>query len=279
MKAHPAAELFPMMAAADFAALRDDIAEHGLRDPVIVYKGQLLDGRNRHKACEELGVEVDSYAVDDHDIGGDPVAYVISANLRRRHLTEGQRGMVALELEKLYAKDAKERMLSGKKTDPVAPVPQGKSRDKAAAAMQVGSRTVSSCKKVDKAGAKQVADAVRGGTVSPKVAESLVKTVPDKKQQAAILSEAIKTAEPDKAIRKALAPKNPLPIYATTDRVLNAIEHFAATMQWVFDEFGSVSAMLAHESWDKKETEIFRQHVNALPTLLGDIKKELANGK
>lgn len=268
-----------MMGQAEYETFRDDIAEHGLRTPVELYEGRILEGRNRAKACKELGIEVEYIELDDHDIGGDPVAYVVSANLKRRHLSESQRAMVAVELEAYHAKAAKERMRAGKKQDPVAPVQQGRAVQQAASQMQVGSRSVSSAKKVTNEGAKQVADAVRSGAVSVKVAETLVKTVGDKKQQAEIIKQAVKSDAPDKAIKQAIAPKNPPPDYTATDRVMNAIEHFAATVQWIEDHFGGVAKMVKHETWDSRETSAFRQHVNALPKLVGDLKTELQNVK
>ena len=51
---HPAAELFPLMAETDPAALKElaeDIKKHGLRSPITLIKRDgkplLLDGRNR----------------------------------------------------------------------------------------------------------------------------------------------------------------------------------------------------------------------------------------
>ena len=53
----------------------------------------MLDGRNRLRACEELGV-----APPTEIYSGDPVAYVVSLNIARRHLNESQRGIVAAKL-------------------------------------------------------------------------------------------------------------------------------------------------------------------------------------
>jgi N6-adenosine-specific RNA methylase IME4 len=94
MAFHPLANLFPLMEGAEFAALVDDIRVNGLHEPIVVHDGQVLDGRNRYRACEELGIDS---AMRVHD-GSDPLAFVISANLQRRHLNESQRAMVAARI-------------------------------------------------------------------------------------------------------------------------------------------------------------------------------------
>lgn len=95
MQCHPAAELFPMMAGADLKALVADIREHGQREPIIVYEGLILDGRNRYRACQELAIKPETM---DWTPNGTPEAYVISMNLHRRHLSESQRAMIAAKL-------------------------------------------------------------------------------------------------------------------------------------------------------------------------------------
>ncbi|HMF11448.1 MAG TPA: ParB N-terminal domain-containing protein [Gemmataceae bacterium] len=97
LQPHPAATIFPEMSESDFAALKDDIKEHGQRDPVIVFQNQILDGRHRYRACRELGIE----ARTEEFIGDDPVAFVVSKNLKRRHLDESQRALVAARLANL----------------------------------------------------------------------------------------------------------------------------------------------------------------------------------
>ncbi len=52
-------------------------------------EGQLVDGRNRLKACALAGVEPRFERLN----GQDPAAYIISVNLARRNLTKGQQAM------------------------------------------------------------------------------------------------------------------------------------------------------------------------------------------
>jgi ParB-like chromosome segregation protein Spo0J len=94
---HPAAELFPLMEEADLGELAADIKANGLRQPVLVHEdSRIIDGRNRLLACERAGVlpRYKVHAGDDDGIA----AFVVSANLHRRHLTTAQRSAIAAEL-------------------------------------------------------------------------------------------------------------------------------------------------------------------------------------
>jgi len=90
---HPAADFFPMLGDTDLTALAEDIRQNGLREPITLHPGgSILDGRNRYRACEQAGVEPH---FEQWDQQGTVDAYVISKNLRRRHLNESQRAMIA----------------------------------------------------------------------------------------------------------------------------------------------------------------------------------------
>ena len=96
---HPAAELFPLMGDDDLAALAADIKANGLRQPIVLDgDGKLLDGRNRLAACEIAKVEPEFTSVN----GADPVAFVVSLNIRRRNLSASQRAIAAAEAGKFF---------------------------------------------------------------------------------------------------------------------------------------------------------------------------------
>ena len=87
---HPLCTLFPRLGDAEFAALVADIRANGLREPITLHDGMVLDGGNRYRACIEAGVE----PVFTEYTGSSIVAFVLSANLHRRHLKEGQQAAI-----------------------------------------------------------------------------------------------------------------------------------------------------------------------------------------
>src|SRR5690349_17486868 len=80
---HPAASIVPTLSSEEQTALTEDIRKHGLRFPITLYEGKILDGRHRHRACLDAGVEPRFQEYD----GTDPAAFVISAAVHRRHLS------------------------------------------------------------------------------------------------------------------------------------------------------------------------------------------------
>jgi hypothetical protein len=96
---HPLAELFPLMTGADFEALVDDIRANGQHHAVVTLDGKILDGRNRYRACMQIGIEP---RLEQFGGPGTPYAFVASVNLHRRHLNETQRAMIATRMARLY---------------------------------------------------------------------------------------------------------------------------------------------------------------------------------
>jgi N6-adenosine-specific RNA methylase IME4 len=106
MRAHPAAELFPMMPEAEIRALAEDIRQNGQRHPITLFEEQILDGRNREAACKIAGATPKYTTLDTCE---SPTRYVLSLNLHRRHLDSVQRAALATEVKEMLAAEAKER--------------------------------------------------------------------------------------------------------------------------------------------------------------------------
>lgn len=97
MKIHKAAEIIPPMTGEEYEALKSDIKKNGLIHPIMMFEGAILDGRNRERACRELGVTPDRAEFT----GDDPIAYVLSMNVHRRHLNASQLAMIGAKIATL----------------------------------------------------------------------------------------------------------------------------------------------------------------------------------
>jgi phage N-6-adenine-methyltransferase len=169
ISSHPAAELFPFMSDEELAELAADIRAHGLLEPIVLLDGLVLDGRNRLRACEAAGVQP---RFVEWDGSGDPVEWVISKNLKRRHLDTSQRSIVAARKLEYYRAQAKERQ--GKRTDLVADMPPSstpadeprKARDEAARDFNVSPRTVENAATVIERGVPELVAAVERGELA-----------------------------------------------------------------------------------------------------------------
>ncbi|GKS68972.1 hypothetical protein W03_09760 [Nitrosomonas sp. PY1] len=87
---HPLCTLFPRLNGNEFQCLVNDIKTNGLKSPIIIYDGMILDGGNRYRACVEAGVE----PIFVSFCGDSIVSFVLSANLHRRHLSPGQQAAI-----------------------------------------------------------------------------------------------------------------------------------------------------------------------------------------
>ena len=97
LEPHPFAALFPELPPEELIQLARDIKERGLLEPIILHKGLILDGRNRYRACQIAGVKPRIEEFDAKAAKRSPEEFVLSRNLRRRHLSVGQKAAIALD--------------------------------------------------------------------------------------------------------------------------------------------------------------------------------------
>src|SRR5208337_2407570 len=138
---HEYAEIFPTMSVAELEQLEEDIKAKGLQHKITLYQGKILDGRHRYEICKKLSLEADFQEYD----GDDPLGYVVTANLCRRHLSDSQRAIIAARLKEKGWSSANLR--SEKKSE------------QAAAALNVKPRTVESAANVLKLGIPKLVQA------------------------------------------------------------------------------------------------------------------------
>jgi N6-adenosine-specific RNA methylase IME4 len=186
---HPLADIFPLVTGDEFDELVADIREHGLHEPIVLFEDKILDGRNRLRGCEAAGVEPRFETYE----GGDPLGFVVSLNLRRRHLDESQRAMVAAKLATLR---------DGQRADLIKGLPIGRASE----LLNVGERTVARAREVIEHGAPELIHAVEHGAVSVSAAAD-VATLPAQEQREIVARGEREILEAAKEIRGAKARK------------------------------------------------------------------------
>ncbi len=228
MKAHPAAMIFPMLLEPELKLLADDIRQYGLKHSIVVLDGKILDGRNRFEACRLAGVEAKTV---EYRGASDPVDFVLSVNLVRRHLTPAQRGAVAVSLLPFYEERNRKKLAEAGKEggkaggkgrsnrggDESTP---GLSRDESKRSTSQAAKAVGAGIGTTKAFAKigdiapDVFELAKKGQVSASQAKRLA-DLPEKKRDKAV--EAISAGEKPRTVLAA-EPKAPAKPKATTWR-------------------------------------------------------------
>ena len=95
---HPCADVFPKLNEADLQRLADDIKANGLQLPIVLWSdGSVLDGRNRMEALSRNGADLSDSKFYHTNETENPAAFVISANIHRRHLTKDQQAELILK--------------------------------------------------------------------------------------------------------------------------------------------------------------------------------------
>lgn len=170
---HEAATIFPAMSETEMAELVEDMRTHGQLEPVwITDEDEVVDGRHRMLACEQLDNPVICRVY-----GGEPETipgFVVSLNLHRRHLSEGQRGAVATEYANMnvggmgkQANTSKEVLTSQKE---------------AAKLLNVSVSTVQRAAKVKSEGVPELFNALKDGSIKATTAAD-VSTLPHDEQR------------------------------------------------------------------------------------------------
>lgn len=180
MKAHPLSEYLPELPASELKELANDIKANGLREAIVLLDGQILDGRNRFAACKIAKVEPAFVSFEDLSSAGalrdvDPLKYVASMNLHRRHLNETQRAAIADEMSR-----ASERGRPAEEKENGKPTMQ-----EAAQVMNVPVSAVKRARAVRKKGSEELKKKVKEGKVSLSKAAKAVKAPKSKQVKAA----------------------------------------------------------------------------------------------
>jgi len=114
---HPAAAVFPLIEGDEFDDLCDSIRSHGVQHPAVVRGTELLDGRNRMRACERLKAEGwagSCPTVEWKDDGRNVAEWIWDTNAIRRHMDDDGIVMASSVIWPLVAKENEDRKAATK---------------------------------------------------------------------------------------------------------------------------------------------------------------------
>lgn len=234
LKQHPLSAAFPAMSAEDFHALKDDIKATGQREPIILHDGMVLDGWHRYRACVDLGIKPQQFNFGD----GDPVAFVLSHNLHRRHLSASQRAAAVVACSAWAPKGRPG------KAETISAFSHDKDMAKAAG---TSDRTIRDAKAAHKAG---LTDLVKQGSMTAHEAAQVARGAP---QEA--------TPKPTAKPKRALDNRASEPAPTSDDQLAEAqhtITELAAENEQLQDRL-AVEAMDASEHEKTQAAETIRE--------------------
>lgn len=106
--------LIPKLKVEEYLALEDSVLSEGLREPILVWDGIIIDGHNRYRICQDNGIEI---RIQDIEFMSREQAkiWIIKNQLARRNLNDYQRSALRLKQKAVFADKAKENQ--GTRTD------------------------------------------------------------------------------------------------------------------------------------------------------------------
>lgn len=160
--------LIPPLSDDEYERLEKSIIAEGVRDPIITWNGTIIDGHNRYHICEEYGIKCPQTEREFESRDAAKI-WIIENQFGRRNLSKYDRSVLALELESMYAQQAKDRQRLGgaQKVPQISAEPE--TRDKVAAVAGVSHDTIRKVKAIEQAAeagnpvAVQVRDELRSG--------------------------------------------------------------------------------------------------------------------
>ena len=199
---HPIAQKYPLLSGGELEAFIADIKTHGQRESIKLFEGKILDGQNRYFACKRAGItpRVEQWVPGP---GENPVDYVRSVNLQRRHLNESQRASLAAKMVELYEAYAPEKcaeMAPRNCGDASSSPTRAGAVQAAKTEFRVSDESMARAQKVMEHAVPELQAMVDGGELAVSAAAEVATALAPSKQK-----RFLKAKEPAKAVKRAAA--------------------------------------------------------------------------
>lgn len=272
LEQHPLSAAFPSMPEDELRALAGDIKAHGLHSAIVIYKGQVLDGWHRYRACILAGVNPRTMEYK----GNDPVAFVKSANWHRRHMTESQRAMTQVALSEWREPGRQNNRATiaqlpptsagmGDTVAPMAPTVADMAKDAG-----VSERSIQRAKTVEAKGTEAVKAAVREGSIPVHIAAEIA-TLPKREQNKVL-------AEPN--VAQPVPAKKPAPATVPAEKynaLAEQFEEMESNYRVIADELATVEELRNGDP--AKAMTLLREEIRQLKQRRDDLMTENAELK
>ena len=279
MRHHEYAALFPMLPDAELQSLANDIRDNGLETPIVTLEGAILDGRNRYKACEINGItpRCEEYT------GDDPLGFVISHNLHRRHLSESQRALVAAKWARLKHGEVG----NGRKVE--SPIgdsthTETATRNKAAEMLKVGTTSIDRAKRAMKHGIPEIVSMMESGEISA-LAASQVSQLPKDEQSKAVFGGVAGVKEAAKKLKMEKDSKKNLDFSESVDTQSTNLESIKPCESSKPQRIPSYVPSEANLIWGMAKSQLVRiakndiQRVEALESCIKYCQERISQNK
>ena len=163
--------LIPDLTKEEFKQLEQNCLDEGIREKILVWNGFIIDGHNRYEISLKWNLEIQTetkHFKDEEAVK----EWMILNQFGRRNLSNYQRSVLALQLEEVFSKKAKENLkASGENFGKgLAKLPKAISkintREELSKVAQVGERTLGMVKKIQEKATEEVKAKLSTGEVS-----------------------------------------------------------------------------------------------------------------
>src|SRR6202044_3491086 len=178
----PICLLMPSADEDELQNLIDDIHARGLLDPIVLFEKRILDGRNRAAACESAGAA--PRYVEFQGTREEALMFVVSHNLKRRHLTKQAIADTLVEAEdfNLHYELGEPAAQSDIKMSAQKPKTAWSRELASAGGRAVSREMINATRKVKEKGEPELREAVKRGRIGEQDAAKVADLPPDRQK-------------------------------------------------------------------------------------------------
>ena len=172
-------KLIPALTKEEYKQLENNCIAEGIREKILIWNGFIIDGHNRYEISLKWDLEIQTETKHFQDEEA-VKEWMILNQFGRRNLSNYQRSVLALELEEVFSKKAKENQLSSLKKGVSVPQISAKrepieTRKELSKVANVSHDTIAKVKKIQAQASEEVKAKLSTGEVSINAAYQEIK--------------------------------------------------------------------------------------------------------